>query len=396
MNDCSCKPGFVPAPQNPKQMNGCSPCAYITTELLPANLGDDNPKNLQWAPKKGRWHDKVVVYMANGASYFYDHNGIYTQLSMGQAGVQSVNEMTGIVTLPNLTLKLGEKVLGQFNAGEPVTISLPIPELGEVAEGNGGYISGDLAYQLQQALQASLETEVANRQAGDAGLEEKITNLQSGLSSTADNVNTISQEVDTINQTLDQTVQRDMTIFADEESVTITKTSGNIGAGNNEYNDLPVPMASTTSAGCITATQLAQLEAAGNRANNLYWVTGQATLPTASTGTLTGYITLSQWTAPKAGRYLVTADFALAVAGDADFQGKADAYVGYDGVYAISHRLQILPSPDSHPYTTRTLVLDLEANEAIKIQAARTDGVQTVQGIGQLYILYIGDKPEEA
>lgn len=258
-DQCGCQAGFVPGPQNPKQINGCSPCSYITIEILPANLGDDNPNNIQWAPKKGRWEDKIVVYAANGAAYFYDHNGDYVQFSMGRAGVQSVNNMTGIVNLPNLTLTMGKKTLGKFNAGEPVIINLPIPELGQVAEEDTGYISGALAYQLQQNLQANIDTEIANREAAIATVTTNLTNTQGDLNDLQGNYTTLESSVATLEENLDQSVERDMTIFGDADTVTITKTIGNLKDNSTTYQDLPVPMASETSAGCITAEMYQKL-----------------------------------------------------------------------------------------------------------------------------------------
>lgn len=263
MKECGCQPGFIPAPTNPKQLNPCSLCQYVEIMVLPENLGTDEPSNIQWAPKVGRWKDKMVVYSANGVIYYYDHNGNYVQLSMGQAGVQSVNGKTGIVTLPGLTLTLNNKTLGQYNAGEAVTIELPVPDLGEVAEGNTGYISGDLAYQLQEALQANINAEASARELADSKNASEISQTQQSLETLQNQYNGTATEMSELQETLEQQVQRDGTIFANQNSVTITKSIGQVSDGSTNFVEMDFPMASEDQAGCITAEQFKSLGSGG-------------------------------------------------------------------------------------------------------------------------------------
>lgn len=258
---CECQPGFVPAPTNPKQANGCSPCSYLTTEILPANLGDDNPKNIQWAPKKGRWHDKIVVYAANGATYLYDHNGEYVQLSMGKAGVQSVNDMTGIVNLPNLTLSNGKSNYGKYNAGKEITILLPIPELGTVTQGDTGYVNGNMAYELEQSVQTSLQTETTEREQSVAQLQGQVTANQLSIDATSGTVGSLTKRVEALDNNLDQLVQRNTTVFSNADTVTVTKTLGNISEASTTYQDTQFPMANENQAGCITAEMYNKIKA---------------------------------------------------------------------------------------------------------------------------------------
>lgn len=348
MKDCHCnepKPGFIPAPHKP---SGCvpKPCDYIKTYFLPASLGTDEAGQ-PYAPKPGAWYDAFVIYEANAAIYFYDHEGVF--LHIGGGGVTSINGETGDINLGTLTISMNGEQLAQYNASQSVELDLPIPVLGEIATGNTGYINGDMAHELQaklslalatetgareeadEALSAGLKTESTARKAADAALQTNInsaielsqkstellqTNINTEVTNRINEDNAIRAEIQaqsgssqaaitaeetarkaadetlqnniTTNQTsiatntsdiaslktktdstdaaltqlaeevtnnadaLNQTVQRDTTIAADDSTVTITKTIGNIKDNTSAETALPLPVASETTAGVMS------------------------------------------------------------------------------------------------------------------------------------------------
>ena len=211
MKNCDCnerRPGFIRAPRR----GGCipKPCDYIKTYFLPANLGTDE-EGQPYAPKPGAEHDAFVVYQANGAIWFYDHQGAPLHITGG--GVTSVNGETGDIVLGTLTIRMNGEQLAQYNAGQSVEVDLPIPELGEIATGNTGYITGDMAHELKaqlllalanetgareeadEALSTGLQTEATARKDEDAKLASQITKLQQG---TADDINNLQTNINAL------------------------------------------------------------------------------------------------------------------------------------------------------------------------------------------------------
>lgn len=75
--NCNCnKPaGIGQIPCTPAQIT-------LRTVVLPANLGDDTT-GAPYAPRLGLYYNTVVQYQANGATYIYDSNGIYTLVEPG-------------------------------------------------------------------------------------------------------------------------------------------------------------------------------------------------------------------------------------------------------------------------------------------------------------------------
>lgn len=169
MKDCNCNqpiPGFIPAPGKP---HACvpKPCDYVKTYFIPSSLGTDEAGQ-PYAPKPGAYHDAFVVYEANRAIYFYDHQGVYLYITGG--GVTSLNGQTGDITLGNFTISMNGEQLAQYNGSEPVAVDLPIPVLGEIATGNEGYITGDMAHTLQANIMLALANETGERKAADQAL----------------------------------------------------------------------------------------------------------------------------------------------------------------------------------------------------------------------------------
>lgn len=91
MNNCNCNngcvPGAIPAPHQPNQLNCCdkNKCIRIRTIPIPANLGTD-AAGQPYAPQPGDYKNTLVQYLANGAIYIYDSNGVYTNITPAAVG----------------------------------------------------------------------------------------------------------------------------------------------------------------------------------------------------------------------------------------------------------------------------------------------------------------------
>lgn len=91
MDSCNCnnKLGFTPYPWaqpscTPQPSSGCG----LKTIVIPLNKGTD-ADGQPYAPKLGAWTCTLVRYMANGALYLYDSEGVFTKLS-GEGGGSAV------------------------------------------------------------------------------------------------------------------------------------------------------------------------------------------------------------------------------------------------------------------------------------------------------------------
>lgn len=74
----------VPMPQGVPKANICRPDKiYLRTKTVPANLGDDTGA---FAPSVGAEYNAIVNYLANGAVYIYDSNGVFTKVKDIYAG----------------------------------------------------------------------------------------------------------------------------------------------------------------------------------------------------------------------------------------------------------------------------------------------------------------------
>lgn len=113
MNNCDCKPKYVPGAlrtprpklcpyQGPAPLPNAKPtpelCACKPTEItlrtvvLPASLGTE-AEGEPYAPKPGAYYNTVVKYQSTGAIFIYDSNGVYTEVLVpGEVDVEEVVE----------------------------------------------------------------------------------------------------------------------------------------------------------------------------------------------------------------------------------------------------------------------------------------------------------------
>lgn len=93
---CDCQAGLIPRPASYPDSCKCKPNKItLRTVTIPANLGTDT-KGEAYAPKAGAYYNTLVFYLANGAVYLYDSNGVYTNIEPGgyQELVTTVNGFT--------------------------------------------------------------------------------------------------------------------------------------------------------------------------------------------------------------------------------------------------------------------------------------------------------------
>lgn len=80
---CDCQEGPVPRPSPCKALDPCKPSKItLRTKTIPANLGTD-AEGQPYAPALGSAYNTIVFYLANGAVYIYDSNGVYTEVEPG-------------------------------------------------------------------------------------------------------------------------------------------------------------------------------------------------------------------------------------------------------------------------------------------------------------------------
>lgn len=69
--------GVVVLPCSPK-CGATNPANFIRTVRISANNGTDEAGQ-PYAPQTGAYINTIVEYLANGAVYFYDSQGVFTQ-----------------------------------------------------------------------------------------------------------------------------------------------------------------------------------------------------------------------------------------------------------------------------------------------------------------------------
>lgn len=71
--------GVVVLPCSPK-CGATNPANFIRTVRISANNGTDEAGQ-PYAPQTGAYINTIVEYLANGAVYFYDSQGVFTQMN---------------------------------------------------------------------------------------------------------------------------------------------------------------------------------------------------------------------------------------------------------------------------------------------------------------------------
>lgn len=84
MKPCKCNSecgsATLPGPVPCNKSCECKPAKItLSTTTIPANLGTD-AESEAYAPYPGAHYNKIVHYLANGAVYLYDSNGVYTEV----------------------------------------------------------------------------------------------------------------------------------------------------------------------------------------------------------------------------------------------------------------------------------------------------------------------------
>lgn len=102
MNNCNCNPGcggvYLPGP-TPSPVNCCNQgkTQKLRTLVIPAELGTD-AEGQPYAPAPAAYKNTIVRYLANGALYIYDANGVFTKFADAETLEESIDEISANLT----------------------------------------------------------------------------------------------------------------------------------------------------------------------------------------------------------------------------------------------------------------------------------------------------------
>lgn len=340
MKNCNCNlnaaPGVVPGPTPFNVARGCKPTIYLRTVVIPANAGTD-AEGMPYAPKPGAEHNAIVHYLANGAIYVYDSNGVFTQFTASsldtleteieQLGVE-VEQLETALHLLNHPADVVATVNTYADLATLVPSAYPNESLVEVKsdethQGNttlyvysataGSWVYyGDVApYATQEVvdtLQTNLTTVADNLETLQSNVNTDVTNLTEAVNALE------NQEFKTINgqsikgegnieieggggggedtrltdegathaNNLPMTITDVDQIHADASSISLATTTTNLDTGSVTYPNLTFPIATPSTAGGMSATDKTKLDGLGS------------TVLFTGDGTLLDTITLSE------------------------------------------------------------------------------------------------------
>lgn len=281
-NNCNCNPGVVTS----SEYNSATSCGQEPTQLrtvvIPATQGGDAEHD-PYAPKLGMWRNTVVVYEKNNAVYLYDVNGVYTNLTGTDWGTQIATvatESANAMAVANQTanglqvyeVEANGKLLKLTNDLVAAQAALTAEATARTEADNAlsDQLSG-LSTQVQQ-----LGTSVG---AQGTKLDEAITDLQTNINAEANartesveelqtNINANTNAIANLEATVGaeaggftKELVLDLTAQPGSDTVTLTKTTGNLSTTATEQTDITLPVASENQAGILSAEDYAQFSA---------------------------------------------------------------------------------------------------------------------------------------
>lgn len=188
-------------PENLREVINCVEPTLFHRVDRPASLGDDTVTSADQLDYK----NVLLVYEANNHAYLYSSDGVPTFISMGDVNTE----------------ELEAKIQQLFN---------------------------------------ELANETSEREQADANLQSQLTDLGGTTGQQIADlqyaVTSVSNDVTALQST---TVQKDTTVSADTSTVTLTKTTGELSEAGTE-TALPLPVASTESAGVMNASTYAAVQ----------------------------------------------------------------------------------------------------------------------------------------
>lgn len=274
MNHYKCTPGAVKAPRYNKASACGSDSTQLVTVKIPLEKGGDGP-NDPLAPKLGAWRNTVVVYEKTSSVYLYDVNGVYTNLTGTDyaAAILAMQDQIAAVTTTAdnaataVSTETTERKAADLALQNQITTNMNGLLTETVAREQA---ITDLTAQVNQASSAAsgaasgIADETAAREAADTELQQAIT-AEATARETADtaikgDVAANTQAITTLQQQagqpvpgLDKTVQLDTAVVADAANVNIVKTLGELDSEQTTQTSLPLPVASESQAGIISA-----------------------------------------------------------------------------------------------------------------------------------------------
>lgn len=319
-NNCNCSSGVVTSPE----YNSASSCEQEPTQLrtvvIPATKGGDGEHDV-YAPTLGRWRNTVVVYAKNNAVYLYDVNGVYTNLTgtdwapqiaaaaTAAANAQSTADQTA-TTLQNYEVEVNGKLLTLTNdlAAQQAALATETTNRTEADSALSDQISG-LSTQVQglgtsvgqqgtklDAAITELQTNInAETNARTESVEELQTNINANANAIANLEATVGSEAGGFTKEL----MLDLTSQAGSDTVTLTKITGNLGTTETTETEIPLPVASTTQAGVLSANDYAAF-AAGGSGGTATQLTLQRAEETGAVNTYSGNLQIEEYIASNA------------------------------------------------------------------------------------------------
>lgn len=200
----------------------CEPVLFHRVDY-PASLGDDTTVDVNELDYRN-----VLLVFANDHVYIYSSDGIPTQL---------VGDAQDVSALKAQIEALGGQLVEETTAREDADTTLG----NQIAT-----LQNDLGQAVSE-LQADVANEALERDEADQKLQNQISDLNESVETQLDSLDA------SITALEDATVQKDTSVSANDSTVTITKTTGELTAAGTE-TDLPLPVASETSAGVMNAS----------------------------------------------------------------------------------------------------------------------------------------------
>ena len=166
-NDCN--------PPSPIEITNSCQAALFYKISIPASLGDDTTI----PPEAGAYRNVLVVYEANGHSYLYSSDGMFTKVSAGDDSVSSVNGMVGDVVLTTSDLENTAEFVNQTELADGLNTKQNVLTAGDNITIIGDVISAvvdtsALEGEIEQQQQA-LADEISARQNADASITSSLT-----------------------------------------------------------------------------------------------------------------------------------------------------------------------------------------------------------------------------
>lgn len=251
-----------------------TPITFLTTEIE----GVDDTVN---PPLNGAYNNTIVKYLMTGHVYLYNSVGIPALLNEG-------------------SIVDDELSLDSTNPVQNKIITKALNDEAEVRETKDNELQQSIK-NVEGSLTTALETEITNRENADNALRQQIENVDNNLStaidgkvdkvdgkglSTNDYTNADKNIVDGLESKLDQDVINSIQISSNTSTDVLVLEDGkvNLWTGSINTYEVPLPVASSDSAGVMNAATFNAIADNSNKITNILQgtvvITGLSATPT--------------------------------------------------------------------------------------------------------------------